>query len=95
MMMTSAWPQTGIALALGLALGWLYFGALWLTVQRILGRASASSVTMLLALSYAGRLGLTLLVFYWLATWGFMAFAAGILGFSIIALAQVVSKARA
>lgn len=94
-MLNNDWLQAGLALVVGLALGGLYFGALWLTVQRLTERASTSSTTMLLALSYAARLGLTLIAFYWLATWSFTAFVAGILGFSIIALTQIVRRARA
>ena len=58
--MTQIWPLL-LAVVVGLALGFVYFGGLWLTVQH-LPQSRRPAVLSLVSLMI--RLGLTLAVFY-------------------------------
>lgn len=91
-MMNEIWFQIGTASGLGIGLGWLYFGALWLTVQRSLEKVSALRAASIVMLSYMGRLALALAVFYWLATWSFVSLAAGVVSFTLMAFVLAMSK---
>lgn len=68
-----------IALAAGMALGWVYFQALWATVGNLPMRRRPG---LWIAGSLILRLGLVLVVFVWLARWGgWPALVAGLFGF--------------
>ncbi len=54
-------PGMMLAMAVGLAMGAVYFGGLWLTLQRL---PTSSSPGLLMAVSYIVRLGLILVSLY-------------------------------
>lgn len=57
----------GMAFAVGLGLGYLHFGGLWLTVQRV---AAAQQPYLLLWASALGRLAISIVGFYGVLVWG-------------------------
>jgi F1F0 ATPase subunit 2 len=93
-MMSNVLLQGGLALAIGMGVAWLYFGALWITLQRLVENVSAKRTVALLVLSYIGRLGLALVAFYWLAMWGIGFLVVGVTGFTLVALVLTATRAR-
>ena len=64
--------------AAGLLMGGLYFGGLWITVNRVVG---ARNPQLLLGVSFLGRFALLLAAFYLLLLPGWEAAAGGMFGF--------------
>lgn len=80
-----------IALVVGMALGWVYFQALWVTVAQLPMRRRPG---LCIAGSLILRLGLVLGAFVWLARWGgWPALVVGLLGF-IAARTALVRRLR-
>jgi F1F0 ATPase subunit 2 len=69
--------QLAVALGAGTAIGFFYFGGLWLTVTRIPGSRNPH---LLLIGSFFLRLAVTLAAFYTLVPWGWQAMAAALVG---------------
>ncbi|HKL25314.1 MAG TPA: ATP synthase subunit I [Desulfuromonadales bacterium] len=78
-----------IALLAGSAIGFFYFGGLWLTVQRI---PSSSRPQLLLVGSFFLRLFLSLAAFYLLVPWGWPAMAAALAG--LIMIRQILIRIK-
>lgn len=93
-MTSNIWIRGGLALAIGMGIAWLYFGALWITLQRLVENVSARRTAMLLVFSYVGRLTLALAAFYWLATWGVGFLVVGVTGFTFVALVLTAMRSR-
>jgi F1F0 ATPase subunit 2 len=69
-----------IAFAAGMGLGVFYFGSLWLTVQEL---STTQRPFLLLASSFLGRLGLTMVGFYLVMGSHWEALLAAVLGFML------------
>lgn len=72
------WIRFILPLLMGVGSGILYFGGMWLTVQKI--NATAYPAIWLLS-SFVIRIGMLLIMFYWLVmvSWSFL--AVGFIGF--------------
>ena len=68
------WIKLLIPLLIGIILGTLYFGGLWLTVQKI---NSAMHPALWMFISFIIRIGVLLITFYWLVmvNWAYLAVA--------------------
>lgn len=75
------WLLLATALIAGLVMGALYFGGLWLTVQRL---SDARQPALLALGSLAGRLGMLLLGLYFIAGGQFARIGIYLLGFFIM-----------
>lgn len=75
--------QLILGYVVGAVLGSVYFGGLWASVQW-LARASHPVASMTLGLVV--RLGVAILVFYWLLTWSVVAMMAALAGFLSVRL---------
>ncbi len=91
--MSDNWLQAGIALGIGLGLGWFYFGALWTTVKRMVKKASVPYAAATLTLSTLVRLALALAVFYWLASLSIASLIMGVIGFTLVAILLTAKRA--
>lgn len=78
-----------LSLLTGVGLGILFFGGLWLTVQRL---QAAAHPKAFLAGSFAGRVGAVMLGFYLVLTWsggGWVPVAVCLIGFMLARLVLV------
>jgi F1F0 ATPase subunit 2 len=80
---TVEWGWLALSAAAGAALGFFYFGGLWLTVQRI---ATARHPGSLILCSFLVRMAALLAVLYWIATVHFTRLLAAMLGLIAVRL---------
>ena len=80
------WLELILPLVTGVALGTLYFGGLWLTVQKV---SSTAYPGLLMIGSFFMRIGILLITFYWLimSSWTFL--AVGLVGFLLARTALI------
>ncbi|AJF06688.1 ATP synthase subunit I [Geoalkalibacter subterraneus] len=81
--------QLAAALAAGSAIGFFYFGGLWLTVTRI---PVSRNPHLLLIGSFFLRLTVTLAAFYALVPWGWQAMAAALVG--LLMTRQILTRLK-
>lgn len=75
------WGWILLSLGVGLLLGFLYYGGLWLTVQRL---RKAERPGLLLLSSFLVRIALLLPLLLWLSDGRFERLAAAFLGFLVM-----------
>ena len=78
--MDISWVKTVAGAGAGLLIGGLYFGGLWLTVNRV---AEAQNPQFLIGASFLGRAALVVAAFYLLLLPGWETAAGGMCGFLI------------
>jgi F1F0 ATPase subunit 2 len=76
-----------LSLGIGLVLGFLYYGGLWVTVQRL---AQAKRPGLLILGSFLGRIILLIPILLWIANGQFDRLLAAMIG--ILAMRQVLTK---